>query len=199
MSTYHTEYDSDPEPDTPQLGGSRPRASTSVPRCGQNAEQKTALGYTPAQSKLWADYLCNADTPFSYSSTVHHPEHFNFVPRPPRQQPIASQYGAAAARLGANAAAIAAAKAMAQPKKNKRSSITAGLDCGAGPAAAEVIPGWPSPLTVVGARKSLNRVPKRQRRVCVQGSGNVDATVFPVVHYPSQNPQPQDAMEIDDN
>jgi len=29
---------------------------------------------------MWADYLCNASVPYSYSGTVHHPEHFSHVP-----------------------------------------------------------------------------------------------------------------------
>ena len=33
-----------------------------------------------AKSKLWADYLCNSTIPYSYTGTIHHPEHFKFVP-----------------------------------------------------------------------------------------------------------------------
>jgi hypothetical protein len=161
-----------------------------------------ALGYTPARSKLWADYLCNADTPFSYSSTVHHPDHFNFVPAPQKQQLVASANGAAVASAGGNARAVAAAKAMSQPKKNKRCSITAGLDGGGATASAATGGGYgvPSPRTVVGSRRLVKRIFKRQRHVSEQGYAVVNAAaIFPIVHYSAQKEAPSAAgMDIDD-
>ena len=153
------EYDSDPEPDSPPASGAE-----NVLQSGMYPGVRSSLGYTPAQSKLWADYLCNADTPFSYSATVHHPEHFNYVPAHKHQQPVASQNGAMVAKIGGNASEIAFAKVMSKPMKNKRCSATAGFD-----AHATAISNGPSPSTVVGGRRTV----KRQRRVAQQNAENI--------------------------
>ena len=183
----NSDYDSDPEPDTLPSGYGphhHDRQPVTMPPHVHHQPQ-CKIGYTPARMKLWADYLCNADTPFSYSSTVHHPEHFDYVPTCSKQQPIASADGAAVAGAGGNAAAIAAAKAMSQPKKNKRCSNTAGLDGSIAPTAVDILE-RPSPQTVVGGKIIEKHVAKRQRYVPEHAS-TVNAAVFPIVHYIQQN------------
>jgi len=46
----------------------------------QSQLQQKNSQYQGAKSKLWADYLCNSTIPYSYTGTIHHPEHFKFVP-----------------------------------------------------------------------------------------------------------------------
>ena len=207
LSAAGPDYDSDPEPDILSPADMHQHSNnignTTLRTSGMYPEVGTALGYTPARSKLWADYLCNADTPFSYSSTVHHPDHFKFVPAPQKIPRIASANGAAVASAGGDSRAIATAKSMTLPVKNKRSSFTAGLDAAAAAAATSVGQVVLSPRTIVGSRRLVKRVAKRQRRVAEQSYEEMNAAaLFPIAHYTTQNSvdgMAASGMEVDDD